>query len=466
MNLRIAERHWDFVRRLTSLSFTRALAFPPETGCILLLSRNDHPDAQSLLGTDVLPPSAGDFADQETGAITFSSRYLRKALLQVRERELAGFLTVHTHPGSHRQVGFSPYDEQNDPSLMENLYDLQPQGVFGSMVLGKESACARLWYDGAPTYLNELVIVGDQLKFMNLTGRADAPPPTASDIFDRSLALTGPGALARLSRARIAIVGLSGTGMLMAELLMRAGAGELVLFEFDPADRTNLGRVLHLRTADADSGLNKAARMAQVVAESGLNTKITVVPGGDIRDPAVAAELRNCDLIIGCVDRDWPRLILSEVAYQYLIPLIDLGTEIGAANGEIQSLDARVSFVGPGRPCLLCSRVITQERIRLESYDAEEQNRVLAMGYSKDIRLNTPAVMDLNMRAASLAGLIVRHLYQPFLETPLPHTIRETVTNFSPKAQRFTRAEDCIVCNCPQRLGSGSRFRLTTRVAG
>src|ERR1035438_10545577 len=103
---------------------------------------------------------------------------------------------------------------------------------------------------------------------------------------------------------------------------------------------------------------------------------------------------------------------LSEVSYQYLIPLIDLGTEIGASGAEIQSLDARVSFVGPGRPCLFCSRVITQERIRLESYHAAEQERVLAMGYSKDIRLTTPAVMDLNMRAASLAGLFVRHLYR------------------------------------------------------
>jgi molybdopterin-synthase adenylyltransferase len=463
MNLRITERHWQIVRRLTALSFSSALSFPPETGCILLLNRNDHPRARTLLATDVLAPSDGDFADQESGAITFSSRYLRKALILVRERELAGFLTVHTHPGSRRQVGFSTYDDQNDPSLMGNLYDLQPDGIFGSMVLGKESACARLWSADKPYYVNELIIVGEQLKFMSLNGLGDAPPPSASDIFDRSLALTGAGALARISRSRIGIVGLSGTGMLMAELLMRAGAGELLLFEFDPADRTNLGRVLHLRASDAGSAINKALRMAQVIAESGLGTKVTVVPGGDIRDAAVAAELRSCDLLIGCVDRDWPRLILSEVAYQYLIPLIDLGTEIGAANGELQSLDARVSFVGPGRPCLFCSRVITQERIRLESYTPGEQDRVLAMGYSKDIRLKTPAVMDLNMRSASLAGLFARHVFQPFLETPLPHTVRETVTNFSPKAQRFAPAQDCIVCNWPERLGSGDRFRLSTR---
>jgi len=45
-----------------------------------------------------LSPGAGDLCDQESGAVTFDSRYLRRALLAVRNRGLAGFLTVHTHP--------------------------------------------------------------------------------------------------------------------------------------------------------------------------------------------------------------------------------------------------------------------------------------------------------------------------------------------------------------------------------
>jgi hypothetical protein len=463
MNLRIAEHHWEIVRRLTSLSFVKGLRFPPETGCILLVSHNDHPKAESLLVSDVLAPQTGDFSDQESGALTFSSRYLRRALLAVRERGLAGFITVHTHPLSDLRVGFSAYDDENDPSLMENLHDLEPARKFGSMVLGKRSACGRLWHGESASYLNELVVVGEQLTFLTLDGSLETTVPSPSDIFDRSLALTGPGALARLARSRIGIVGLSGTGSIMAELLMRAGAGELILFEFDPADRTNLGRVLHLRTRDAADGVNKAIRTSQVVTESGLSTTVTIIPGGDIRDPEVAAELRGCDLLVGCVDRDWPRLILCEVSYQYLIPLIDIGTEIGASASEVHSLDARVSFVGPGRPCLLCSKVVSQERLRLESYHSEEQKRVLAMGYSEDIRLAVPAVMDLNMRAAALAGLFIRHLYQPFLASPLPHSVRETVTNFTSKQQRLESAEGCVVCNYPERLGAGAACQLTTR---
>jgi len=463
MNLRIAERHWAAVRRLTAHSFIAGVRFRPETGCILLLTHNDHPKAESLLVADVLSPGVGDLRDQESGAVTFDSRYLRRALLAIRDRGLAGFVTVHTHPLADRSVGFSPYDDGNDPGLMANLHDLEPTGVFGSMVLGKRAAAARTWNGSSASYFDELIIVGDRLNYVRLNGSPDDALPTPRDIFDRSLALTGPGALARLARSRVGIVGLSGTGSLMAELLMRAGVGELVFFEFDPADRTNLGRVLHLRSTDAAERANKAVRMAEALTESGLPTRVTVVPGGDIRNAEVAAELRGCDILVGCVDRDWPRLILCEAAYQYLIPLVDLGTEIGASETEVHSLDARVSIVGPGRPCLLCSRVITQERVRLESYEVAQRERVLAMGYSKDMPLRAPAVMDLNMRAASAAGLIIRHLYQPFLETPLPHAVREAATNFSTKKQWYRSSSDCIVCGLEERLGSGPRFRLSTR---
>ena len=104
MNLRISEFHWREARRLTALSFLPGNDSAPETGCILLVAHNDHPSADCLLVAEVMAPEDGDFLDQESGSITFSSRYLRKALLAVRERKLKGFLTVHTHPMSLKGV--------------------------------------------------------------------------------------------------------------------------------------------------------------------------------------------------------------------------------------------------------------------------------------------------------------------------------------------------------------------------
>ncbi len=151
------------------------------------------------------------------------------------------------------------------------------------------------------------------------------------------------------------------------------------------------------------------------------------------------------------------------MAYQYLIPLIDLGTEIGLNDTELQSLDTRVSYLAPGRACLMCAGVIRRARIALEGHSDEELDRIIDMGYNDDFRLDSPAVMELNMRAAAQAGLLLRHLLQPFLATPLPHSIRESLTNFSTRGVNFAVDPGCLVCGLPERSGSGPRFPLSTR---
>jgi len=464
MKIRITQPHYDQIRRLTSPSFLDGIRFPPETGCIILVGRNDHPTHPSVVVADVLEPQDGELTEQARDGLVFSSRYLRRALFRVREANLAGFLTIHTHPMSDTYGNFSPYDDANDPSLMANLYELEPQGVFGSIVLGRRSARARLWNSDGADYetLAALVIVGEQLSFVNGDGDDGEAEPTAAEIFDRSLAITGKGALAQLARMRVGLIGGSGTGSIMAELLMRSGVGHILIFEPDHIEKINLPRILYSRRRDAEAGLAKSFRLAEGITEAGLETQISIVPGGDIRREEVALELRSCDLVIGCVDRDWPRLILCELANQYLIPYIDLGTEIGVRENEIQSLDSRVSYIVPGRPCLLCSGVVTNERIRLEGLEPAERDRVIAMGYSEDIRLVAPAVMDLNMRAASFAMLVVRHLLQPFLDTPVPTHIKESLTNYSIRRINHVSRPDCPVCGRAMHLGVADAHRLST----
>jgi molybdopterin/thiamine biosynthesis adenylyltransferase len=464
VKLKITENQYGEMLSLTAASFHSGVEFPPETGCILLVGNNEHTRNPTLLVREVVGPNHGDLKQQEHGAITFSNRLLRRALLRVRELGLAGFLTVHTHPGCDSYVGFSPYDDTNDPDLMRNLYDLQPTGIFGSVVRGKRTIAGRLWTSNAFTGLDEIVIVGERLDSLPLDGKLSDASLVHAAIFDRGLALTGKGALARLSRMRVAVVGASGTGSLIIELLFRAGVGEIVIFEFDVIKHHNLNRIVYARRRDADEKVPKAERIKEALDETRLTTNVTVIEGGDITNERVALELRGCDFIFGCVDnRDWPRLVMTEVAYQYLIPYIDLGTEIGIDDLGVQSLDSRVSYVAPGRACLGCSEIVSEERVRIEGLEPEEKARVLAMRYTKDVRMDAPAVMDLNMRAASYGMLVLRHLLQPFLDTPLPTHIKEALTNYSIKRLRVRARENCHICGPSGRHALGDGIRLTTR---
>jgi hypothetical protein len=263
-------------------------------------------------------PAQGELAETAREGLVFSAGYLRRALLKCRGERLAGFLTVHTHPLAGSRVGFSPYDDEQDPVLMKNLYELQPDGVFGSLVLGRDSVAGRTWSGDTVNAepLDELVIIGESVQSVSLRGVAPTPQAPDTEIFDRALAITGAGALADLSRMRVGVVGLGGTGSLMVELLLRAGVGEIVGFDFDVAEESNLNRVLHLREIDARSRRLKIERLMEVVGEAGLPSRLTAAPGGDVRNAETASYLAGCDLIVGCVDRDWPRLIMCEASYQ------------------------------------------------------------------------------------------------------------------------------------------------------
>ena len=275
MKLRISEAHYERMRSLLAPSFLGGNRVRPEMGCLLLISRNDHPANPSVLVSDIVEPMPGDFSRQEGSALSFSSRYLRRALLLVRQRGLAGFITVHTHPLSNTHVRFSGYDDANDPELMANLYDLQPDGLFGSMVLGKASAEARWWKAAVGSQgFEEMVVVGSRYQTLALNGSPNELPPASAAIFDRGLVVTGSGALHQMSKMRFGVIGISGTGSLIVELLLRAGAGEIVLFEFDCIDKTNLNRILHSRQADADAGILKTTRIVETVAECGLPSRV------------------------------------------------------------------------------------------------------------------------------------------------------------------------------------------------
>jgi len=70
MNIRISQKHWREVERLTSLSFVEGLEFAPETGCILLVAENNHRLRPCLLVAEVLEPETGDLLEQGSGGIT------------------------------------------------------------------------------------------------------------------------------------------------------------------------------------------------------------------------------------------------------------------------------------------------------------------------------------------------------------------------------------------------------------
>jgi hypothetical protein len=454
-DLRVAAADWLRLQDLFKVSFRPGRC--PETGAIGVLGECRAGDRHEFLLAGLCLPGPGDLKVAEHNHLVFSSSYLRQAHLLMRAEGLAGLILFHTHPGADKEVGFSLYDNQQEPLLVENLQELAPRTCLVSVVVGKSSQCGRVWSDGGGCQpLRKLVVVGEQLLYRPLDGRPMPPPPPPEAIFDRALAITGAGALGVLSGLKVAVAGASGTGSIMCELLVRAGCKDIMPVDDDVTKEVNLNRIFYTTQEDVKRQTPKVEVIRRGIESLGLGCRVEPVVG-NVLDRGVLARLREADVIVGCLDKAFPRLTLCEVAYRYHRPYIDVGAEIGADENGIVSLDARTSYTAPGRHCLQCAGVVTARQLNFESLSAPERARVRALGYSDDLVIDQPAVMDLNMRAASFGMMVLRHLLQPFLLTPLPVMILENMVTFSMKAVREARALNpkCPVCQTNRRAGYG-----------
>jgi hypothetical protein len=469
LELRVAAMDWERLRKHCAPSFRGRR--DTEHGAIGLLGKRcAEANIRDLVVSEIVWPEAGDVLTKPGYALTFSSRYMRRAHMAVRKKGLAGLVTFHTHPRADTEVGFSFYDDEQDPLLIDNLQDLWPGTLLCSVVLGKNSQHARLWMSPREqAALTSLVSVGNRLQYLPLDGAPPRPAPGPSEVFDRALALTGNGALALLARLTVAVIGAGGTGSLMCELLARAGCRRILVIDHDIVKLANLNRILYATKEDADLRRPKAEVLKRGIESLGLGCEVVPIVGS-ILDDKVMRRLNDADVVFGCVDKDYPRMLLCKYAFQHLVPYIDVGAEIGGDEEGIVSTDARMNYVAPGRWCLRCTGLVTARRLAFESLTTAERARKIALGYSDDLLLKQPAVMDLNMRAVSGGMMTLRHLLQPFLLEPLPVTLAENLVtyNLKPIAAARSRNDTCDVCQInPQRgfADCGEPIGLAAEVA-
>ncbi len=456
-DFRLTEADYLRLRELFAQSFRSGRC--PEVGAIGVLGECRAGGKHEYLLAKLFPPGPGDLKLAQHDHLVFNSGYIRRAHLEMRAQGLAGLVFFHTHPLADEQVGFSFYDDREEPLLVENLQEISPETQVLSVVAGRASLCGRLWTSRRQAQpMDHIIVVGDSILRFPLNGRKAPPAPSPAALFDRGLALTGAGALALLSGLTVAVVGASGTGSLMCELLARAGCRHILLIDDDIAKAVNLNRIFYTTQEDVDRQTPKVEIIRRGIEGLGLGCHVKGIVG-NILDRRMLAQLREADVIIGCVDRGFPRQMLCEFAYRYHRSYIDVGTEIGGDEQGIVSLDARSSYVAPGRYCLQCAGVVTARQLHFESLSADERVRVVAQGYSDDLVIDQPAVMDLNMRAASSGMMLLRHLLQPFLLTPLPVMILENLVTYSTKAVMEPRAANpaCPICKVNRRSGHGDR---------
>lgn len=102
-----------------------------------------------------------------------------------------------------------------------------------------------------------------------------------------------------LGRMSVCVIGVSGTGSIVAEQLARLGVGEIILIDFDKLEERNLNRILN--SSLADIGSYKVEMFANAIRLYRQDCEVVALPRSIATPEAILAAC-DADLLFSCVD--------------------------------------------------------------------------------------------------------------------------------------------------------------------
>ncbi|MEQ6118918.1 ThiF family adenylyltransferase [Reichenbachiella sp. MALMAid0571] len=312
---------------------------------------------------------------------------------------------IHSHPGGYSQ--FSELDDESDLEFFESIYGwFDSNDLHGSLVLlPDDNFFGRVVTENFNfEKINRFSVVGKML------GITDADKNLVVSNLEanlRNIQTLGKGTQKLLGQMQIGVVGCSGTGSPVIEQLARLGVGRLVLVDPDKVEQKNLNRIINTKQVDAENQAYKVDVIKQAIDKMGFNTMVTTFKSNLYEDLIAIETLSNCDFLFGCMDSIDGRHLLNCISSFYLIPYLDIGVKIiSDKKGGLDQICGTTHFLLPGESSLQTRGVYTHEELRsanllrVDKAEFEEQKR---SGYIVDVDVEAPAVISINMQAASLA---------------------------------------------------------------
>lgn len=390
----------------------------------------------------------GAYRERTPTSSTLSAAYV----LDVANRARAGgfgLCLFHTHPRDQQRPRFSWIDDAGERALVGYLGDRVAGALHIALVVSPGGMRARVL--GADEEI-DVVEVG-----ANVRNHSDFVPPSNLDVFDRQVRAFGSEGQAILARIRVGIVGLGGTGSVTAQQLAHLGVGSFLLIDPDNVEATNLNRLVG--AAPDDIGVPKVEVARRTILRVNPNAQIESLIG-DVVDVLVARSLLTTDFIFICTDSHASRAVVSQLAYQYLLPTVDMGVSISIRGGRVAFITGRVQMLAPRLPCLTCLGAIDPEQVRREMLSPAER---AADRYIVGAPAPAPAVISLNSTVASLAVSMALGAL-----SPIPMGSRfQSYDGVNGTVRNMGGDQDphCFVCSPEGALTQADAWPLPTRSA-
>lgn len=166
----------------------------------------------------------------------------------------------------------------------------------------------------------------------------------------------------QISRCMVGIPGLGGGGSHIVQQLAYIGFQNYVLYDDDAVEESNLNRLVGATAADALAETPKL-HLAKMKIYS-LQPRATV-RGLACKWQEQPEALRECQIVLGCVDSYKGREELEIACRRYLMHYIDIGMDVHGEERPV--IGGQVILSSPGGPCMRCMGFLTEEKLAQEA---------------------------------------------------------------------------------------------------
>ncbi len=239
-----------------------------------------------------------------------------------------------------------------------------------------------------------------------------------SDWKQRTELLIGKEGVAALTQSSVLIVGLGGVGGMAAEMICRAGVGNLTLIDSDTISVTNINR--QIIALHSTVHLSKAEVLAARLKDINPELNLTVID--DWMDESNTTEILskgNFDYVVDCIDTLSPKVFL-------LKSCVEMGIKVVSAMGAGAKIDptkVRIDDISKTNYCPL-ARTVRQRlaKMGIKSgiqvvYSTEANNKKSVIETDEKYKKSTTGTISYMpaLFGLLLSSVVIREIAEKFL---------------------------------------------------
>jgi molybdopterin/thiamine biosynthesis adenylyltransferase len=402
-----------------------------------------------------------NYSSKSISHVTIKKDFIYTILAEITNRyDVDTIIDVHTHPFSKDTVSFSGVDDRDEKVFYRFLQDKFDKMYYASIVLSQNQYSARMWENAKKEILSspatiktqtvqEKIISSDFLS--KNKSKQKSKTEDQGMIFNRGILALGLETMRQIMDDQvISIVGLGGTGSIIAEHLIHMGFHNINLIDHDTLEISNMNRIVGAYYEDAVAEKYKVDVVKSHLEKINPHSQITAYRN-DVYDSNIEEVLALSDWIFLATDNHSSRFRTQQISFKYFVPFISLGVNITVNNNTIEDFSSEIITIRIGdRLCLNCLNRINPTKIAYEKHPEESiRNMLVEKGYVNGKHIKEPAVKTLNCITSTIAVDILINQYtgRQKHEPILVYEANKYQALYPDRQSIKMRNLDCFTCN-------------------